>query len=234
MAERIINTTRHSETGQVPAHLVFGNIGIDLDRHILTAPSTDVQDSVEPSTYGAQLIQQQQTLIELAETHQEDQIRQRAGKRQAEPTTVFEVGSYVLRQHPNGRTNKLDPKHTGPFEVVQQHINHCTFKDHDGKLTKVHIKELRPYILNGHDKPEDIALRDRKLFIVENIVRHRTPNNKTINNRNKTSTTFLVEWEGYAESENSWVPWKDLIHNTILHQYLISMNCQNLIPKSFT
>ena len=131
MVERIINTTRHSETGQVPAHLVFGNIGIDLDRYILTAPSTDVQDSVDPSTYGAQLISQQQTLIELAETHQEDQIRQRAGKRQAEPTTVFEVGSYILCQHPNGRTSKLDPKHTGPFEVVQQHTRLCTLSSHN-------------------------------------------------------------------------------------------------------
>ena len=53
IVERIISTTRHSETGQVPAHLVFGNIGIDLDRHILTVPSTDVQEGVEPSAYGA-------------------------------------------------------------------------------------------------------------------------------------------------------------------------------------
>jgi hypothetical protein len=177
MVERIINTTRHSETGQVPAHLVFGNIGIDLDRHILTKPSTDVQNTVEPSTYAAQLIQQQQTLIELAKTHQEDQIQKRAEKRKAEPMTVFEVGSYILRQHPNGRTSKLDPKHTGPFEVVQQDTNHCTFKDQDGKLTKAHIKELRPYISNGYDKPEDIALRDKRLSMWKRlfaIVRHPT------------------------------------------------------------
>jgi hypothetical protein len=233
MAERIINTTRHSETGRVPAHLVFGNIGIDLDRYILTKPSTDVQNSVEPSTYAAQLIQQQRTLIELAETHQEDQIRKRAEKRKAEPMTVFEVGSYVLRQHPNGRTSKLDPKHTGPFEVVQQNVNQCTFKDQDGKLMKAHIKELRPYITNGYDKPEDIALRDKRLYNVEKIIRHRTPSNKGLSNRNKTSSTFLVKWEGYDEADNSWVPWRDLIHNAILHQYLISINCQNLIPKSF-
>jgi hypothetical protein len=193
MVERIINTTRHSETGQVPAHLVFGKIGINLDRHILTTPSTDVQDIVEPSTYGAQLLQQQQTLIDIARTHQEEQIQERLRKQQTEPLTVFEAGSYVLRQHPKGRTSKLDPKHIGPFVVVSQNQNNCTIKDQDGKQTTVHIKELRPYHLNGQDRPEDIALRDKKLFIVESIVRHRTPNNKTINNRNKTATTFLVK-----------------------------------------
>ena len=232
MVERIINTTKHRETGQVPAHLVFGNIGINLDRHVLQKPSEDSSTAVDPSTYGAQLLEHQQTLIDLARTTQEANINTRMEKRvHADPTT-FEPGSYVLRQHPKGRSSKLDSKHTGPFEVMKQIQNKCELKDYNVNITTVHIKELRPYVLNGIDAPEEIALRDKRLFNVEAILRHRTPNNKSLHQRNKTTANFFVKWEGYDESNNSWVPWSDLLYNTTLHAYLTSIRCQHLIPKS--
>ena len=103
MVERIINTTRNSETGQVPAHLVFGNIGINLDRHTLHQPSNDSSTPVEPSTYGAQRLEHRQTLVDLARTTQEANINTRMEKREHTDPTTFEPGSYVLRHHPKGR-----------------------------------------------------------------------------------------------------------------------------------
>ena len=116
--------------------------------------------------------------------------------------------------------------------MIQQTQNKCELKDYNGNVTTVHIKELRPYVLNGIDAPEEIALRDKRLFNVEAILRHRTPNNKSLHQRNKTTAKFLVKWEGYDESKNSWVPWSDLLYNTTLQAYLTSIRCQHLIPKS--
>jgi hypothetical protein len=176
MVERIINTTRHSETGQVPAHLVFSNIGINLDRHVLHKSSDDSSMEVEPSTYGAQLLQHQQTLVDLARTTQKDNINTRMQKKKPTEPTTFEPGSYVLRQHPNGRTTKLDPKHTRPFEVVQQPQNKCELKDYNGNVIQVHIKELRPYVLNGIDKPGKslYAIKDFSTLKRFYVIAHQT------------------------------------------------------------
>ena len=42
---------------------------------------------------------------------------------------------------------------------------------------------------------------------------------------------FLVKWEGSTETTNE--PWKNLMNNECLHQFLIKQNWRNLIPRKF-
>ena len=48
-----------------------------------------------------------------------------------------------------------------------------------------------------------------------------------------SSLTFLVKWLGYDETHNSNEPWKQLKDNVKLHEFLISKNLTNIIPRKY-
>ena len=66
-------------------------------------------------------------------------------------------------------------------------------------------------------------------FVVEAVLDHRsskTPmTSKTIE--------FLLKWEGYDTSYNSWEPFKNLVQNEIVHRYLILRGMTEFIPAKF-
>ena len=49
--------------------------------------------------------------------------------------------------------------------------------------------------------------------------------------RKVTSLTFLVKWLGYEEKTHE--PWGALKDNEKLHEFLISKNLKNIIPRKY-
>ena len=78
-AERIINATKHSETGFRPVVLLFGN-SIDLNRHMTYVPEMSSIEYATPETkeqweaWMQRRIEQRDTLLEAAKAAQEANI----------------------------------------------------------------------------------------------------------------------------------------------------------------
>ena len=68
-AERIINSTKHSETGHPPAELLFGK-AVDLNRHVTYVPEIVDGDYATPESkeewaaWMKQKVEQQEVLLE--------------------------------------------------------------------------------------------------------------------------------------------------------------------------
>ena len=75
--------------------------------------------------------------------------------------------------------------------------------------------------------PTDIARRDHLEFFVENIISFKGDIRKV------TTVTFLVKWLGYDDTYNTFEPWKSLMNNEHLHEFLIQHNLRNLIPRKY-
>jgi hypothetical protein len=63
------------------------------------------------------------------------------------------------------------------------------------------------------------------MFPVEAILEH------TGTAKNRKDLYFKVRWLGYGEKYDKWLPFKDLRHNSILHEYLTKNRMKSLIPK---
>ena len=42
---------------------------------------------------------------------------------------------------------------------------------------------------------------------------------------------FLVHWEGYDDSHDTWEPWKVLKANEIVHAYCASNKMKHMLPR---
>ena len=73
--------------------------------------------------------------------------------------------------------------------------------------------------------PQDVAGHDDDEFLVDAILEHRGNLSK------KTTLEFKVRWLGYSPDDDTWVPWKNVMHVDKLHDYLRSRNQAKLIPK---
>jgi len=71
---------------------------------------------------------------------------------------------------------------------------------------------------------DDNITTDDKIVDVMAILGH------TGKPKKKTKMQFKVRWKGYDDSHDSWLPWKDLKNNWVLHQYLHIHNLGRLIP----
>jgi hypothetical protein len=127
-----------------------------------------------------------------------------------DPTiTEYPVHSYVLFTPPVGRSDKLLPRHRGPFQVLDRTNSIYTIEDLvSGKRSSTHIHNLRPF---NYDPVRTSPL--------------------TIAQQNEQEMEFKVLWAGFGESCDSWEPYKALLHVDKLHDYLRTNSMKTLIPK---
>jgi hypothetical protein len=72
---------------------------------------------------------------------------------------------------------------------------------------------MKPFLYDpAITNPVDVARRDHMEFFVDNILSHRgLPKRSHIE--------FLVKWQDYPDSENSWEPYANLRDVDKLHDY---------------
>ena len=81
-----------------------------------------------------------------------------------DPTvTEYPINSYVLFTPPVGRSDKLLPRHRGPYQVLEKSPSIYVIEDLvNGKRTSTHIHNLRPF-----------AQQNEQEFVVESTNGHR-------------------------------------------------------------
>jgi hypothetical protein len=238
LIQRIMNSTVHSRTGAAPAQLLFGN-ACNLTRGIFNSreqvEQTHHQD-IPLSEWASDMLKRQAYLISVAEENQIAQDKAHIAANTHE-LTDFPVGSYVLIDYQNTGfksgppTKPLTPR-KGPLRVLSKDAsgNQYTLLNlTNNKEEQVHITRIHPFNHDeAHTNPTAVANKDVQLFQVEKILKHKGTKAR------RAQMEFRVKWLGYDDSDNSWVKWKDISHNAILHNYLRDHNMATIIPPQYT
>ena len=223
--EAAMNNSVNATTGKTPTELVYGApIRLFPSPNNLAKPNLDV-----PAV--SDYIQRIQDNISLArDRHAEAKTKQTVyANRERRQEPDYKVGDKVyletkdlrLRIKQKGRSAKFYPRYVGPFELsrVEPETSNYTlilppeFRIHP----KVHARRLKlahendPELFPGRipSKPPPIDFEDNQ-YIVEAILDHRK--------RGRTRH-FLVHWEGYADTDDSWVLERD-IDGELVQAYL--------------
>ena len=226
LVQRIMNTVEKTSTGVTPAELVLSH-SIRLSSHIM-APINSSIDSSDTSLSSRmdEWISRQHTVLIAAQEHQLQSDQHKVVENDPD-ITDYPVNSYVLYTPPMGRSNKLLPRHKGPYQVIGRKQSIYIIEDLiRGKQIKTHVHNLRAFLYNPTQiNPLDIAQQNEQEFIVEEIIAHRGDHHR------RSTMEFLVRWTGYDESSNSWEPYKALMHVDKLHDYLREHRMRSLIPR---
>src|SRR5437588_81945 len=133
------------------------------------------------------------------------------------PSHIFHKDDLVLLEATNLQTThpkaKLAPRRYGPFKVLWATPTNCKLElPPQMRVHPVfHNSLLKPYVETSAHRPnfarpppEIIGGEEGHYEIKEILQEHPT--------RNRKSTQYLVKWKGYPDSENSWLPAKELTH----------------------
>jgi hypothetical protein len=167
-----------------------------------------IQDTTRPTLSDRmdEWISKQNTLIKVARERQS--MTDHHALVEYDPTvTEYPINSYVLFTPPVGRSDKLLPRHRGPYQVLEKSHSIYVIEDLvNGKRISTHIHNLRLFNYDpARTSPLAIAQQNEQEFVVESINRHR-------GNRQRRSTMeFKVHWAGFGESCDSWEPCKALL-----------------------
>jgi hypothetical protein len=231
LVQRIFNSSTIESIGASPAQIIFGN-AIQLDRGIFVPYIFKETDYSKLSTLIADMLIAQRDIISIAQKTQA--IKDNNHYARANPyRTDFAVNSYVIAQYESNDhrpPDKLSPIFRGPYRVVSSYNNNRNVFTVQNLLTNqledFHITNLRPFIYDESlIDPADIAMQAQALTRVEKIV------NRKGNKKNKFLMEFLVRWEGFDSTHDSWLKWSELKDNPKLHEYLDSHNLSRLIPR---
>ena len=226
LVQRILNSEVHSSTGVSPADLLFGDT-VNLNRRLIGKPVQIQANNL--ADYVSRMLEAQDTLIKVAQETQKAKDEFHMSRHSVDFPTEFPVNSYVLVTHPANKRSKLHLNKTGPYRVVNFVGSTYTLQDlvNEDKNFDIHVSSLTPFEFDPVvTDPKEVAIQDAEEFYVESVLDHRGDKTK------KTTMQFLVKWKGFPDSENSWEPWKNLIHNEILHNYLKEHRMKSLIPVS--
>ena len=178
------------------------------------------------STHMANLLKIQK---EMMERHK--QIIQKGDKTHSSDTestkyTVFDIGSYVFLEPATGKPkDRLHSRKLGPFLVLTDNTNNLQNLD-SMKEFEVNIKRIHPFHFDEERvNPQEIASHDSDEFIVESILSH------TGDFKKKNSLLFHVCWLRNTPAEDTWEPWKNVMHVEKVHTYLRSIGLEKMVPK---
>jgi hypothetical protein len=229
LVQRILNAERSGVTGARPFELLFGT-AIDFDRHMFGESKPSGESTI------SNFIDQSVALQSKIQKGVAEAIHNANAQHEAAFSTAyteFVVGSYVICKYPDdglgtaGKLSKLKTPWKGPMRVLKRVDDQYTVLNlASRKEETVHVSRLNPFYYDSlYVDPTEIALRDKGLYIVDKVVDH-LPTKPSM----KSKMTFRVRWKGYDETDDSWLPWRELIHNVALHKYLKEIGLRKWIP----
>ena len=119
LVQRIMDTVEKTSTGVTPADLILSH-SIRLTPHIMSTVSSGIVSSdIFLSDRMDEWISRQHTLLVIAQESQLQSDQHKVVENDAD-ITDYPINSYVLYTPPVGRSNKLLPKHKGPYQVRGQ------------------------------------------------------------------------------------------------------------------
>ena len=121
LVQRIMNTVEKTSTGVTPAELILSH-SIRLSSHIMTHLSSVDSSDISLSDRMDEWISRQRTLLVVAQGNQLKSDQHQLVENDPD-ITDYPINSYVLYTPPTGRSNKLLPKHKGPYQVLGR--NQC-------------------------------------------------------------------------------------------------------------
>ena len=214
--EAAMNNSVNATTGKTPTELVFGTpLRLFPSPRDLAEPSVDIPAVTD-------YIQRIQDNISFArDRHAEAKTKQTTyanQKRRAEPD--YKVGDKVyletknlrLRIKKKGRSAKFYPRYVGPFAIAKTEpatSNYTLELPPEYHIhPKVHARRLKlaydndPELFPGRIPPNPPPIdADDEQYAVEAILDHRQVGR---------TRQFLVHWEGYSETEDSWIKEGDI------------------------
>ena len=141
----------------------------------------------------------------------------------------FEVGDKVWLSTrnfkvPNLISRKQQPRYIGPYEILVKYpLNSYKLKLPQGwkmhdvfnvSLLKRHYDSPEEFETRKSQPPKPIYINQEERYIVEAILGHRKKRGKL---------QFLVKWQGYSSSENTWEPLSSFSkNNTVLKDYRLT------------
>ena len=211
--EYAMNMARNDSTGVSPFELVLG-----FQPNVLPPP-TSTPSSVPAVEWTLatrqEKIKEARDALAAAKVRQADQANRRRGD---EPT--FTKGDRVMvdssdrrsrykTRNQDSRAAKLFPRWDGPYEIIDAFPETSTYRlalppgdkahpvFHSSKLKIYHENDPEKYAHRELPRPDPIDIDGGQEWVVEAIVDEKGKG------RNKR---FLIKWEGYPDSENTWEP----------------------------
>jgi hypothetical protein len=235
LVQRIMNASVHSATMMSPAELLFGNaIALDMGIFLPQRVNDNENNPIEITEWAEDMLRTQAELIRIAAKVQHEKDMYHIRKAMNDTPTEFPVNTYVLVSYPDtgfrsGPPTKLLPVWRGPMRVIAATGDKYTVQNliTDRKET-VHITRLKQFVYDPiRTDPTKVAMTDDQSFVIEKILKHKG------DTKYKSSMKFLVRWQGYDETDDTWEPWSGLRDTEQLHAYLLQNKLGRLIPKEF-
>ena len=119
------------------------------------------------------------------------------------------------------KPNKLALNFKGPYKIVNINQDRYTLLNLlNDKTTTTHRSHIRPYTTNKHVSPEQVTQNMAMEFTLESIQNIKGTKNKD-NRYKRTDLQFLIWWERYDESYDSWEPYKEIKETDVFKEYCL-------------
>ena len=221
IVQRILNATIDTNLDICPAELIFGNQLPIQAPFIVQNNTTENLDNAQD--YVFQISKAMGEIVERSKKYLLDKIEHKqniAAEVDGHLGHEFKVGDYVLVTYPTRAPHKLSPLYRGPMLIVEK-VRDDIFKVKDlisGKIISFHVDRFKVFIKDVEAMEADLipfAAADKDEFVVEQIVDHQG----SIKKRN--AMKFRIRWQGYDESEDTWLPWKEVKDLIALDNYIL-------------
>ena len=148
--------------------------------------------------------------------------------------TTFVEGTYVLvdRYPPHtdwSKKSKLQTRWLGPYLITKRNEDWYTLRNlvTSNEVT-YHVTQIKifDYDKNKVD-PVKLAFKQNDEYIVDAIISHEGNLTKL------DEVKFRVHWKDFTALDDTMEPWSNLKQNSKLHEYLIQIGQQKVIPYEF-
>ena len=196
----VLNSYTSTETGVIPIEATFGSV----DRGYFQFDDK-VGKGGDLHEYVRKLDMNLTTIREISKKFQDSLVQERLGEDKDKAHNVYQSGDLVLKRV-SEVPNKLHPKYSGPYEVINQVKNDVSCRHIvQGSVYTFHVTQLK--IFHG-TKSEAIELAkiDCDQYTISRFLAYR--GDPLV----RTTMEFLILFEDGSEV---WLPWSDDISSTI-------------------